>query len=273
MPPSTKLSPEEINRFRSIKKNAIVLMLMIRLNKPVGETELSDKLAMSPKTVRAHLRQLSEAGLIARSYKHEGYILTAYGHQTVLPAPDPPAELPEPAKEEPAATKFEDNSGSDCEIETGKIYRFESSTTTINTSSELKEDITVGVEEKRGETGKNYRFVPDNPPENPPAQGVDPELLEVLQQIGITLNKRTRKLLEKPYITADYVWAHYLALDANGKGRQTGLLITILESGAAAPELNRNKHLADCDCDECSQLYFHKLYHELNDDVEDPKDN
>jgi hypothetical protein len=93
------ISAQEIALLRSIRKTAAVLLLIMRLDKPVGETEIAQLLDISPETARTHLRSLSAVNLIARAYSHNGYILTAGGRQLVLaqsaenpriPPPPPP---------------------------------------------------------------------------------------------------------------------------------------------------------------------------------------
>jgi hypothetical protein len=86
--------------------------------------------------------------------------------------------------------------------------------------------------------------------------GDDYEKNAVWQELyaaGIYSNARTRALVQKPHITADYVRAHRLKLEASGKGavQWAGLLVMILESGQPAPELNPNGHLTNCKCRDC----------------------
>ena len=79
------LKIEEILIFRALKRASLVLMLILRLNKPVGETEIADILNIDTKTARVHLRSLSAIGLINRTHFHNGYILTKLGRQFILP--------------------------------------------------------------------------------------------------------------------------------------------------------------------------------------------
>ncbi len=79
---------------------------------------------------------------------------------------------------------------------------------------------------------------------------------QALQQAGITPNPRTRRLAGLPHLTPDYITAHFLQLKRLGKAHQTGLLITILESGVPAPPLNANRHLKDCECEACQRLRY-----------------
>jgi hypothetical protein len=86
--------------------------------------------------------------------------------------------------------------------------------------------------------------------------GVESEHADVWQELfaaGINRNPRTRALVSQPYITAEYVRAHRQNQEASGMSgpKWAGLLVTILESGAPAPELNPNGHLGDCMCLDC----------------------
>ncbi len=56
------LTQPELMLFRSLKKTAIVLLLMIRIDKPIGEQEIAAYLDMHKQTVRTHLRSLSKSG-------------------------------------------------------------------------------------------------------------------------------------------------------------------------------------------------------------------
>jgi hypothetical protein len=59
--------------------------------------------------------------------------------------------------------------------------------------------------------------------------------------------------VRQPHVTPEYIKAHRLKLVASGKSgpKWAGLLVTILESGEPAPEINPNGHLADCECLDC----------------------
>ncbi|RJO64981.1 MAG: hypothetical protein C4540_02495 [Candidatus Omnitrophota bacterium] len=89
------LSQSETDLYRSLKKTAIVLMLMIRLDKPVGQGELAAILDIDPRTAERHLRSLAQRQLITRTHIQAGYILTQTGRQLVLGVEDlPPVQAP-----------------------------------------------------------------------------------------------------------------------------------------------------------------------------------
>lgn len=84
-----RLPPSEIELFRAVRKYAAVLLLMLRLDTPTGESELAQILGMHSETVRTHLRGLSKAGFVARSGRFGSWILTGSGRQLILPVGKP----------------------------------------------------------------------------------------------------------------------------------------------------------------------------------------
>jgi hypothetical protein len=82
---------------------------------------------------------------------------------------------------------------------------------------------------------------------------------------GIGKNPRTEALVRQSHVTSEYVKAHRTKLEASGKrgARWAGLLVTILESGEPAPELNLNGHLADCVCTECHGYRISRSWEEI----------
>ena len=100
----------EVDLFRSLKKTAIVLLIMIRLDKPCGRNELASILDMDQRTIAAHLRSLAFRQLITRTKFHDGYIPTQLGRQLVLGSPEvlpskAPQALAAPKDLEPEAPK------------------------------------------------------------------------------------------------------------------------------------------------------------------------
>ncbi len=78
------LTQPELMLFRSLKRTAIVLLLMIRIDKPIGEKDVAAYLDLHPQTARSYLRSLSQLNLIARAQRYNGYILTTLGRQMTL---------------------------------------------------------------------------------------------------------------------------------------------------------------------------------------------
>lgn len=192
------MTPAEINLFRSLKKSAIVLLLMFRLDKPIGATEISDILEIDIRTSRRYLRSLSRLGYVARIHFHDGYILTNGGRQLILPA-------------------------AVHELEPGKMSQVGLTTTTINLTSLI--DSVVVEESKPGKISQ----VDEEP--------LDPEILEAFDEVGIGLNKRSEALARQEHVTPEYIRAHAAALrKRKQRGYHIGLLITIMESGQPPPE-------------------------------------
>jgi len=77
------LPTEEVHMLRSLKKTAIVLLLMLRLDRPISRNQIAAILDIHVQTARDYLRQLSAAGIVAHS--SQGWILTQAGSQWVLP--------------------------------------------------------------------------------------------------------------------------------------------------------------------------------------------
>jgi hypothetical protein len=84
--------------FRSLKKTAIVLMLLFRLDKPVGESEIARILDIHPETTRIYLRSLARLGLVTRTHRFNGWTLTAGGRQMILGEADDPWPVLQPGK-------------------------------------------------------------------------------------------------------------------------------------------------------------------------------
>ncbi len=77
------LPTAEVNTLRSLKKTCIVLLLMIRLDRPLSRNQIAAILDIHVHTARQYLRQLSAASLVAHT--STGWILTQAGSQLVLP--------------------------------------------------------------------------------------------------------------------------------------------------------------------------------------------
>jgi hypothetical protein len=73
-----------VDLFRSLNKTAIVLIVLFRLDSPLGECEIAGILDMDWGTVRFYLRSLARQGMVTRSHRFHGWILTAGGRQIVL---------------------------------------------------------------------------------------------------------------------------------------------------------------------------------------------
>lgn len=72
---SPALSPVEIAFFQAVAKPAVVLLLLLRLDRPAGSRELADILGLDEHTVAKYLRQLEQLHLVARGRYRRGYHL------------------------------------------------------------------------------------------------------------------------------------------------------------------------------------------------------
>jgi DNA-binding MarR family transcriptional regulator len=96
IPESSPLSEVEILLYRQMKRFAIVIALMFRLNRPVGVIELADTLDINQETMRGYLKKLSKLGLVARTgQRYQPWILTVAGRQLILGSNDAPPLLPD----------------------------------------------------------------------------------------------------------------------------------------------------------------------------------
>src|SRR3972149_7382950 len=78
------LDQREVDSFRSLKRTAIVLLLLFRLDRPVGSNELAAILDIDRKTASGYLKSLAMRQLITRTHRDGGYILTQGGRQLIL---------------------------------------------------------------------------------------------------------------------------------------------------------------------------------------------
>lgn len=81
------LTSFEIQRYRNIVKSAIVLIVLWRLGRPSGSSEIAKILDINRETVAGHLESLGLIGLVTRTDIRGGYRLTDDGQQLMLQVP------------------------------------------------------------------------------------------------------------------------------------------------------------------------------------------
>jgi DNA-binding MarR family transcriptional regulator len=81
------ITPNEVALFRALVRPAAVVLLMLRLDRPLGAREMADILGLDEHTVAKHLRALSQLNLVARTRQRGGYILLG-GSQLILGGDD-----------------------------------------------------------------------------------------------------------------------------------------------------------------------------------------
>ena len=69
------MTPGEIASFQALVKPAIVLLLLLRLDRPAGARELADILGLDEHTVAKYLRTLGKLNLVVRTRHRGGYRL------------------------------------------------------------------------------------------------------------------------------------------------------------------------------------------------------
>jgi DNA-binding CsgD family transcriptional regulator len=198
------LTPAEIDIFRSLKKTAIVLLLMLRLDRPAGETELAAVLSMNIETVRNHLRELSARQLVTRTERYQGWSLTGAGSQMILPMPET-RELPAPATAEKPRSP----------AESALNMRIRRSATPIS-----------------GGKPVDNSAQPSAAPDPDPAPADLPERLAILAGAGIGEPTRSR-LAHLAHAEPAYLRAHCNRAKAERRG--TGLLIHRIQMNDPAP--------------------------------------
>ena len=100
------LSPSEVANIRSLKKTAVVYLVMLRLDRPTGPTEIADILDIHIGTVHSYLRSLTKLGIITRTGYMNGYILTVIGRQMALGHPVEIPQVPSPSSLDPPNNSF-----------------------------------------------------------------------------------------------------------------------------------------------------------------------
>jgi hypothetical protein len=207
-----------------------VLLLMKRLDRPLGAREIAEILGLNEHTVARQLQGLARLNLVARTAHRQGYIPLG-GRQRILG-----------------------------ETRNVKNAQFEPTTTTINYIVESQEiEAVVVVDPPR--TVKNARLLAPNVKNArllEASQGELAPLARALQEAGIGEPKRSA-LARLPGLTPESVkaWESHLKV-AKGPRYTPGLLIHMLESGEPSPPSRPNGHAEICNCDECQILRYRR---------------
>ena len=193
------LPTADIQIFRTIKKTAILLLLLARVEIPLGETGIAAILDMSRATVRQQLKSLLVAGLVERVSLHNGFVLSELGR----------------------------------ELFGGERIKFcpiPATATDLNQLNSLTPESVVitGRRDKK----RPIRTGPSTVKETP----IDPAIQAALRSAGIMMNKRTYALARMDHISAEYIAAHHRRLYLQKGSVSTGLLVSILESAQPLPD-------------------------------------
>jgi DNA-binding HxlR family transcriptional regulator len=245
------LSTAETMTFRGLKKTAITLLLLMRLQRPVRPAELARILDIQHRTASNHLKQLSAAGFVANT--SSGYTLTHGGNQLLLPinareTRNPPEDKArstrhptgDNARETRNTQVVEARSTRHPSGDTSGVKARETRTPPINNinSESLKKNLNnKGVKDINNNNNKKARKT-RTPEENR-------KIWSTLSGYGVDRNNRTRKLFDLDVLTPEYIDSHARQLEDQGKDlpRWAGLLVTRLETGKCPP---------GCQCPQCS---------------------
>jgi DNA-binding transcriptional regulator YhcF (GntR family) len=84
----SNLDTSEVMFLRGIKKTAVILLLLIRMDRPLTAREAAHILDINYTTICTYFRRLSSANFVTKT--RSGYILTQFGSQLLLPMDAPP---------------------------------------------------------------------------------------------------------------------------------------------------------------------------------------
>ena len=78
-----QLSPAEVAFYRSVRKTAVILLLMMKLDSPTPAKRIAEILDLDYATTRRHLKTLSNLGVLTETFS--GWSLLQGGIQLLLP--------------------------------------------------------------------------------------------------------------------------------------------------------------------------------------------
>lgn len=213
---SGSITAAEIAVIRSIKKTAIVLIVLFRLGRPATAKEVAEVMGVREETAGTYLKDLVALGIVAHHGKHRGYFPTHEGKQLILGLNFDPGRLENPENADFLLT----------------------TTTTFNKNvNGFNEEEVVVVDLENPE---NADFLIDDNPEKP-----DFLILEALKEAGISNPRKREELARLPHINPEYVRAHAKAhKQESGRRRHVALLITKLQDGDPMPEIAEKKDYA-----------------------------
>jgi hypothetical protein len=206
-----ELQPYEFALFRALKKSAIVLLLMIRLDRPVGESEIVRLLEIDHKTARQALDSLDGLGLLERKAHFNGYQLTNYGKQMALPLTTGQSLIVENIpNESPTTTAI--------------------NIVDIELNQQAVEERTLGRKSLMKRNPQNTPPEPEFIPRNPLFQ----ENLDEMKRQGIQPNKTTREIADMDHVNPRYI--KHMAEYNRKEHKSIPLLITRLKQGDPEPD-------------------------------------
>jgi hypothetical protein len=262
------LDIQAIHLLRSIQKTAHILLLLLMLDRPTGETEIAGILSLSTPAVRGALVSLARIGLVHRDRHKNGYtaspearlfILGRATEKTSLVAPSSSTainlDINITAEEEADSTANNSPVGGNLTAE--KRFNGPCVGEIVDKPVDNSPKVVDKIEFKAG-NGRWQKKSAQNSyasdPRDSPQEAIDPDLVQALREAGIGLNPRTYELARLPHMTAEYVRRHHAGLVKRKKGHAAGLLVTILEGGEP-PYEDDPLHPTGCSCRNCRSKY------------------
>jgi predicted transcriptional regulator len=266
---SSQLHPKEVELFRCLKKTAIVLMLLFRLDKPVGEREIASILDMYPTTVRTYLRSLSSLGVVTRTHRYNGWTLTAGGRQMILGASIDETLAAQTGKIKTSVK----NSRSSAEISRSLpvaaaslslSFKEESNAAAAAQAGASVKNSRSSVKISRSRYSRGMRITKKGDRTATGSARSDPMVranLEAFASIGLAGNDFVLEICQMDHVAPDYILGQKKRLEAERRYSH-GLSLTVIRSNDYLPE----KYLAREEPDPQSQLFESEL--QLEDEPE-----
>lgn len=226
----TAPTPQEVMLLRSIKRTAVLLLLMIRLDRPATAKELADILDADYSTIRKHLRELSRLSLVTET--RAGWMLTQGGGQLLLSPFNADSHIDTPLSPDNAEKpRFE-----------ARKNRDTSASASLNQNTFLLEE---EEEEERTETRKN-RADPEDMAER----------LAALEDAGVNgINgDYAQSIARLEWCTPDYI--NYQARRLHKERKfSSGMLLRVISDHDPGPSPNTDSwglckhcHTSPCTC-------------------------
>jgi DNA-binding MarR family transcriptional regulator len=218
------IAPEHIILLRSLKHTAAVFLVLVYLDRPTSEIEISELLEINPETTRRHLRSLALNHLITRTHRFSGWILTTGGRQLLLPThPALPAnaDFPRSNAENPRSLR------------------------TLLPPPPTENDFpSIGG----GGGGAGTRKI------RAQNEKIPPEIKAALEECGFTFNARVQHLAQLEHITPEYIRQQLQGFLDQGKQMPEwcGALLVALET---PPPKTRCTCGGRRTCEFCKQKY------------------
>jgi hypothetical protein len=236
---------------RELKGAPLAIVVLLTMTPiPVTKDWLARSSGYTDKPVSQACSYLKENGWIDCS--SAGWFL-AEGFQLPLPGrnyselEDAEGKIidAEKTQDDSEAEQVEDDSDESCPaieirpVVGGRNYSDRGSIIIIKESKDLKE-----LKELNNNNNNNGRKNSDSD---------RPELWDILKEVGVRKNDRTRALLRLEHVTPQYLRAKVVEFKADGLDgpKWAGLFIRAVEECEPAPPTQANGHFAGCDCVTC----------------------